>query len=577
MARRLPVYYPFLPSALLLVACLCAGLSDPAMARGDDGRAAVTPGATVSGNYLAALHARIALEESDAADFLLAALQQSPDDPNLLARALPALLLSGRIAEAIKIAERSLDQPTTPAVITVAIHDIKENRLRDAVHRVNALPAASHTDLLVPLILAWCEFGEGRTEAALQHLSPSEPKRGLTLLFTVHRAWLNAAAGQHEAAATEVLEVLREVKEPWLRLVELGGIVLERAGRRAEALALYQDYTARRPDSDVLAATIARVTAGRPAPPFDVRTASEGAAEALFDVSGVIRRQNMRETALMMARLGLYLRPDFPALQLVAGDLLEEFGQYREANRVYAAIDRASALRGLAQINMARNLDRMDRFDEARALLEELASQRPHDAEPLAELGDMYRKRERYEDAVAAYDRAFARISELAPRHWRLLYARGIALERTKAWPRAESDFLKALEFEPDQPAVLNYLGYSWVELGVRLDEAEAMIRKAVALRPNDGYIVDSLGWVLFRLGRAEEAVEPMERAVELRPEDPIINDHLGDVYAAVGRHREARYQWATALRLNPEAELKAKIEAKLGLANAARADRAAD
>jgi Flp pilus assembly protein TadD len=206
----------------------------------------------------------------------------------------------------------------------------------------------------------------------------------------------------------------------------------------------------------------------------------------------------------------------------------------------------------------------MDRSNESQAMLREIAAEHPDDPDPLSELGDILRRREKYVEAVAAYDQAIARIGALQPRHWRLLYARGIALERSKQWPRAEADFLQALEFEPDEPFVLNYLGYSWVEQGKNLDKAEEMIRKAVELRPSDGYIVDSLGWVLYRLGRHEEAVVHLERAAELKPEDPVINDHLGDAYWAVGRQREARYQWQTALASDPEPELKTAIEQKL-------------
>jgi Flp pilus assembly protein TadD len=206
----------------------------------------------------------------------------------------------------------------------------------------------------------------------------------------------------------------------------------------------------------------------------------------------------------------------------------------------------------------------MERFEDAEAMLRKIVAEHPDDPDPLDELGDILRRREKFAEAVEAYDQAVARIGPLQPRHWRLLYARGIALERSKQWPRAEADFLQALTFEPDQPLVLNYLGYSWVEQGQNLDKAEAMIRKAVELRPNDGYIVDSLGWVLFRLGRHDEAVVHLERAVELKPEDPVINDHLGDAYWAVGRQREARYQWMTALASKPEPELKTAIEQKL-------------
>ncbi|MEO1065674.1 MAG: tetratricopeptide repeat protein, partial [Actinomycetota bacterium] len=170
------------------------------------------------------------------------------------------------------------------------------------------------------------------------------------------------------------------------------------------------------------------------------------------------------------------------------------------------------------------------------------------------QIGNLLRGRERFVEAAEAYDRALDRIGEdLDQRHWSLLYARGIALERSKQWPRAETDFLRALELEPEQPYVLNYLGYSWVEQGVNIDRAREMIERAVEQRPNDGYIVDSLGWVFYRLGQYEDAVVNLERAVELRPQDPTINDHLGDAYWKVGRYAEARFQWSRALSLDPE------------------------
>jgi tetratricopeptide (TPR) repeat protein len=299
-------------------------------------------------------------------------------------------------------------------------------------------------------------------------------------------------------------------------------------------------------------------------PERDIDSARDGAAEALFDAAGIVGRQNNREFALALGQLGLYLRPNFPSLQILVGDMLETSERFEQANKVYQSIDPKQPLALTARIGIARNLDRMERFEDAEAMLRKIVAEHPDDPDPLDELGDILRRREKFAEAVEAYDQAVARIGPLQPRHWRLLYARGIALERSKQWPRAEADFLQALTFEPDQPLVLNYLGYSWVEQGQNLDKAEAMIRKAVELRPNDGYIVDSLGWVLFRLGRHDEAVVHLERAVELKPEDPVINDHLGDAYWAVGRQREARYQWMTALASKPEPELKTAIEQKL-------------
>jgi Flp pilus assembly protein TadD len=182
----------------------------------------------------------------------------------------------------------------------------------------------------------------------------------------------------------------------------------------------------------------------------------------------------------------------------------------------------------------------------------------------LIELGDILRGRNRFPDAVAAYDGAIARLEPAEGRYWSLFYSRGIALERSGQWPRAEGDFLRALELQSDQPLVLNYLGYSWLEKREHLDRALKMIERAVELRPNDGYIVDSLGWAHFQLGDYPQSIQYLERAIELLPEDPTINDHLGDAYWRSGRLAEARYQWQRALQFQPEADEVKTIDAKL-------------
>ena len=346
-------------------------------------------------------------------------------------------------------------------------------------------------------------------------------------------------------------------------MVQLLGALYERAGKADKATEIYRNYLDEQPQTRLLEPALARLEAGT-APALAVASAAAGAAEGLFGVASSLRQQNAHESALLFAQMGLYLRPDFPVMQILIGQILESQERLESANKVYASIDPASPFSWAARLRIASNLNRLDRADEAVEQLRAMAGEHPDQAEALINLGDILRGRERYSEAVDAYDQAMTRIVTLERRHWSLLYARGIVLERSKQWPRAEADFLRALEFEPEQPYVLNYLGYSWVDKGHNLDKAHAMIKKAVMLRPRDGYIVDSLGWVLYRSGQYGKAVRELERAVELRPGDPIINDHLGDAYWKVGRRQEARFQWRRALGFDPDPDVKATIESKL-------------
>jgi tetratricopeptide (TPR) repeat protein len=546
-----------------LVSVMLAACDSEGGAEAEAASAPATAGMTVTGNYLAARHAHA--EGDDAAGFLMSALKKAPDDPVLLSRAYIALAIDGRVTESIDVARRLLEQDEDAALahIVIAVGDMRAGRFEAAAKRLEHVPKSPLSTVLVPLLRAWAEFGSGRRDAAMKTLQQLEDDNPVAVLYDMHAAWMADAAGDRETALRHARAAVKAQPEPWLRLTELAGGIFERAGADAEAEALYKGYLVNHPDSRVLAPALARLHTSQ-RPEREITGARDGAAEALFDGAGLVGRQNNRDLALALGQLGLYLRPDFPSLQVYLGDMLDSAERYARANKLYQSVDPKAPLALAARIAVARNLDRMDRFDESQAMLRQIAAEHPDVPDPLSDLGDILRRREKYVEAVAAYDQAIARVGALQPRHWRLLYARGISLERSKQWPRAEADFLQALEFEPDDPFVLNYLGYSWVEQGKNLDKAEEMIRKAVELRPSDGYIVDSLGWVLFRLGRHEEAVIHLERAIELKPEDPVINDHLGDAYWAVGRQREARYQWQTALASDPEPELKTAIEQKL-------------
>ncbi len=249
---------------------------------------------------------------------------------------------------------------------------------------------------------------------------------------------------------------------------------------------------------------------------------------------------------------------------MTLASLFEQLKQGDQAIAAYEMVPSSSPLKLGADIQIALELDSMGKVDEAARRLTDIAAARPHDVEALSALAELQRSRKKYAEAAATYDKAIAAVGIPQRQNWTLFYFRGICYERSKQWPKAEADFKKALELYPDQPLVLNYLGYSWVDKGLNLEEAFKMLRRAVELRPNDGYIVDSLGWAHYKLGQYAKATETLEKAISLKPADPVLNDHLGDAYWRVNRRLEAHFQWNHARDMKPDPEDLPEIEEKI-------------
>jgi len=308
---------------------------------------------------------------------------------------------------------------------------------------------------------------------------------------------------------------------------------------------------------------------GEPLSPL-VTNPQDGAAEVLYGLGSALGRRGDDDPGLVYLQLALYLSPNHALSLISLADLYEQIKKPLLAIKAYEAVPQDSPLRRNAEIQLAADLDSIDRADEARKRLEKLIAERPNDIEAIMMLGNILRGRKDYAECAKVYSRGIATITTPVQSQWPIYYFRGICYEREKQWAQAEADLKKALELYPDQPHVLNYLGYSWIDQGINLDEGMKMIRRAVEQRPEDGYIVDSLGWVYYRLGDYQEALKNLERAVELKPDDPTINDHLGDVYWRLGRTLEAQFQWSHARDLKPEADELDKIKQKLktGLAD---------
>ena len=561
-------------AGLMVVGCVAekAGEGAPqstAKARMEEGE---TQPSSSPGSYLAGLHAERHGKAGPAGDFLLHALVADPENLDLLNRAFLLMVEEGRFDEATSLAERVLDinpEATLP-ILTLAMGDVIEGDLHLAEVKLRSLPEEGFNKFLKPLILSWVLLGQGLELEAEMALTPLSENSGFAVLRDLHLGLIRDVSGDGKKAMESYENAFSSGFPSSFRLVEIFGNFFERSGHSEKASEIYRNYLETASNAYMIEPALARLENDKK-PEAVVGSVRDGMAEALFNIAGALHQEDAAKIALIYSRLAGFLRPDFPINQALLAEIYELQGRKESAKSIYETIRPGTPHRWMADLRVALILDELDRTEEALAALRALANDRPDSVESLVSMGDILRTRERFKEAIAAYDEAVARIDEMEQRHWALLYARGIALERAKLWQRAEDDLLRALELQPGQPYALNYLGYSWVEQGVNLERAREMIEEAVKLKPRDGYIIDSLGWVLFRFGEFERAVRELERAVELRPHDSTINDHLGDAYWQTGRRNEARFQWRRALNLDPTPELAISLETKLteGLDNA--------
>ena len=553
MAPFFPPRRFWLLAAALLSACAAGdNMERPAL------RGAAPEVTGAFGSYLAG---RFATNEADtkyAADSLIQALRLDPSEPEVVQRAFIAALLDGR-ADAARLARVIPNEPL--AAMFLAGQDAQAGRYDRAEQRFRALPRQGLSAVLQPLLLAWAQQGRGQTDAALATLRPLTETGRQRGIYALHGAMIADIADRPREAERLVRIALADSATPSLPLTRTMAGILMRAGQTAEAERLLDRLGRGHDDAGVFAETGGREAL---ATRRVVASATEGMAEAYLALATALRGPQAGEFSLALVRLALQLRPRYGPALLAGADALSDEGQYVAALALLGRGDPADPFAPLLALRRAGLLDRLNRVPEAEAELRRLATQFPRAFQPMARLGDLYRGRQNWPSAITAYDAAISKLGAPVVVHWPLFYARGIALERAKRWPEAEADFQRALSLNPEQPLVLNYLAYSWVELGQNLVEARRMLERAVELRPNDGNIADSLGWALYKLGDIPGAVRWLEKAVELESQSSVINDHLGDAYWAQGRRREALFQWRRALTLGPEGDEGPKIEAKV-------------
>ena len=553
--------------AALLIAAGVGGAPGAAAAPQDkaaaQGKSAGVP-EHLFGEYLAGRHAQQRRDFTAAANWFEKAIAADSDSPEIISRTFLMEVSVGHFDRAMTLApkELKLDPSDAIAEMVLLIDRLKAGDAAGAAKYATALPSDGVHRFIGPFALAWTRMAAGDLAGADTALQGLDKFNGFQPLKVFQLALLYDFAKQPDKAQQYYEKALASSEQLNWRLTDAVANFDQRHGRAEQAKALYQKFMQQNAGSELASAALAR-PAGTPQPL--VHSPADGLAEAMFDLASVLNQAETVDLSLLYVRFALNLRPQFGLAQLLLADVLSAQNKPEESLTVLGEIKPGSPYYLSARLRSALNLDTLERTDEAISQLKTIAAEQPQSVAAEVQLGDILRNKKRYAEAVTAYDEAINRAAAAGmPERWTLFYDRGVALERSAQWERAEQDLKHALELKPEQPLVLNYLGYSWIDRGEHLDDGLKMIEKAVELRPDDGYIVDSLGWAHYRMGDYSGAVDYLEKAIELVPQDPTINDHLGDAYWQSGRLSEARYQWQRALQFGPQESDVKPIEEKL-------------
>jgi Flp pilus assembly protein TadD len=551
------------PAMVAILACGPLSAAEP-VGSADEKIVAPADGESLLGNYLAGRMARGERDAGAAADFYSRALQSDPQNEAILEQTFLLEATAGRWENAVRLAESLVKEEPGHRVaqLVLGCKAFRDGDFKVAEEHFNQARKGPIADLTAALAGSWTRAADGRFDEALTSLDDLEDAEWARFYERYHRGLIADLAGKREIAREAFAEAFGK-NTGTLRIAEAYARHLAAHGDRKDAVKVLRRHI-QKTSGHPLSTALLETLEAKSDPGYLAATPREGLAEVFYGIGDALTGEGGIEMGIVFLQLALYLEPTLPLANLALAEAWEATKKPEFAIEAYGRIEESSPLWLSVQIRKAFALNNIEKVDEAKALLVDIAAKRDTDYRPLDALGNILRSHERYDEALGYYDRAISLSGAPEKKNWTLYYARGVCYERLKQWDKAEADFKRALALDPDQPLVLNYLGYSWVDQNINLKPAIELIKKAVKLKPDDGYFVDSLGWAHYRMGNLPEAVEQMERAVELKPDDPVINDHLGDAYWQVGRRLEAKYQWQQSLTLKPDKDLVTVVEKKL-------------
>jgi tetratricopeptide (TPR) repeat protein len=521
------------------------------------------PNETAYGLYLGGRQAQLNGDWAVAAERFNALQERMPQSEELRQRAMVLSMGAGDFTRAVALAEmlKGTDSHDLANLI-LAASSLQNGDVETARSQLQAISDGGLGKNVKPVLLAWFALSSTPKAAAASRLEPVNP------LAFYHSFLISDATANRDQVQNVPPALFIQSGFAGKTLERVGDIYL-RNGAPDKAAVIYNHMVAANPENEALKAKFDAAKSGMVPATMTlapkVASTVEGVQKTYSDMASLLYQEGAGDSSRLFAQLALMVDKTAVEPRVILVNINLQEGRVDEAVTELSAIitpdeeTSRSITRQIAELHIQDN-------DPASALASLETLVRDHnDVDAQIQIGDLFRDQEDYEKALKAYDHAVDMVGgDLGKNYWHLLYARGMTLERLKRWPEAEKDLQEALRLQPDHPYVLNYLGYSWADQGVNLDRALPMVKRAVELRPDDGYITDSLGWVYYRLSQFDKAVPVLEEAVELLPYDPVINDHLGDAYWQVGRRNEARFQWQRALNSADDPVLKEQIEAKL-------------
>jgi tetratricopeptide (TPR) repeat protein len=556
------------------VAAVAAILFGPTVALAQSEKGPTQPDAGVEvrsqlGSYIAGRIARGQHDTRSAALFYERTLDRDPGNFALIEQSILMDATEGRFERAIDLSKRIVEtQPAhRMARLVLGLDAAKAGRWEEANEHFAQSSSSPMGELTSALARAWCHLGQGDVKAANDVLDNVKQAEWAQFYVRYHKALINDLVGRRQESRAAYERVFRSESKV-LRIALAYAHHASASGDQKLARSIIEEHIKKgsgtpHPSAKALGErlkTNERLN-------YLVETPLEGLSEIFYGLGEALTSEGNAGIGVgaVYLQMAIFLKPEQPFALAALAHAYEVMKRYDAAIATYDRIPRGTPLQSAIDIRKALNLNQLERVEEAKNLLEKLAAEDPTDLRPLDALGTIMRGHKRFQEAVDYYTRIINIIgAKVEKKHWTYFYARGTSYERLKRWPPAEADLQRALRLVPDQPLVLNYLGYSWVDQNRNLKQGLSLIEKAVNLKPDDGYIVDSLGWAHYKLGNYKEAVKWLERAVELKPEDPVLNDHLGDAFWRVDRKLEARFQWDQALTLKPEPEDAEKIRKKL-------------